>query len=366
VSSVTCGTLRLLAPASAAAASGGTKVGSLWPLPLWPWQAQATVAVRQPQPPPPPSSSSSSLVQRLFMLHTVTHVQCARRHSWLRAGPAGGELLPPLPVRLAPGPRELQGGGGGGGGGGGFVFGRRAAAAPVRAYVELSECLRGYFASETTVGLCEACGAGRPSAVTTRPWLTSLPPVLVVQLKRFDSDCSKLSEQVRFPLTLDMAPYLQPPPPARRPRRPPPLLPPSAAAEEHAAGRCSRYTLFGVLLHSGGVGSGHYTAFARRLGAGPVAAAELAALRRRVTGAPAAARSSRPPPVPCAAAAAPSSAPPATTPPSAEPATWALYDDGAVLPASDADVLAPATAALAYVLFYARADEEEGGDRGAT
>ena len=145
---------------------------------------------------------TTSIVKRLFFVTTASEVCCARypgKHSRLRYGPRGGEMLPPLPLRR--GQREVRSG----------LFRRKTYRDST-----LQDCLDDYFSDEISERRCEGCGGGKTTAVSSRPWLTSLPPVLVVQLKRFEFSPSlgsyaKIQEPVEFPLRgLDMAPYLLP------------------------------------------------------------------------------------------------------------------------------------------------------------
>jgi ubiquitin carboxyl-terminal hydrolase 2/21 len=93
---------------------------------------------------------------------------------------------------------------------------------------------------------CERCKQRRESTKTIR--VQMLPEVLVLHLKRFRQAGyrrSKSNVDVHFPIgTLDMAPV----------------------CDEAAHGGGTRYSLYAVSVHSGGMGGGHYTAMAR----GPV------------------------------------------------------------------------------------------------
>jgi ubiquitin carboxyl-terminal hydrolase 7 len=87
----------------------------------------------------------------------------------------------------------------------------------------------------------------------------SFPPVLQLQLKRFEYDpthdaMGKVHDRYEFPTDLDLNPFLHVPPPGApgEPAAPPP---PDA-----------RYVLHSVLVHSGGVNGGHYYAFVRPCG----------------------------------------------------------------------------------------------------
>ena len=90
----------------------------------------------------------------------------------------------------------------------------------------------------------EAGDHGKQNAVRSMTF-ASLPPVLQLQLKRFEYDLQrgtswKVNDRHSFPIQLDMSPFLEKPP----------------ASPDDAI-----YLLHSVLVHSGGVHSGHYYAF---------------------------------------------------------------------------------------------------------
>ncbi|TNY19646.1 hypothetical protein DMC30DRAFT_417711 [Rhodotorula diobovata] len=115
----------------------------------------------------------------------------------------------------------------------------------------LSDCLNSFTAPEQLPSKysCAACGDGVPSA-SKRLSLKTLPQVLCVQLKRFEitSAAHKLDTPVRYPLKLDMAPYL------------------TTHLEYPASYKPSdaqRYNLMAVIAHEGTLSQGHYTAYVR-------------------------------------------------------------------------------------------------------
>jgi len=200
----------------------------------------------------------------------------------------------------------------------------------------------------------------------SRPWLKALPPVLVVQLKRFEYSASgestKLADAIPFPLhSLDMSPYVLPRGAAGAGASSPtskfvavlgrlvsPRSSSAAAAAKAVSGGAvaagpgagagagavssaaataagggglgasagtggvgalqrddggSLYDLFGIVCHVGNSERGHYTAFSRSLGSG---------------------------------------------------SDWHYYDDAVVSPVREDEVASERVASLAYVLFYAR------------
>ena len=134
--------------------------------------------------------------------------------------------------------------------------------------VTLEECLSRFTRPErlcdadspdSKIGLgfeCARCG-DRAAAKTKQMSLSRAPPTLVMHLKRFRRG-AKIDRHVAFPFSLDVAPY-------------------AASAAERA--RCafgdrvdgeraeknirSAYELFAVVVHSGGMESGHYICYVK-------------------------------------------------------------------------------------------------------
>ena len=126
-----------------------------------------------------------------------------------------------------------------------------AAAAGART---LEEALAGAFAEET---IAVTAPGSRSSGLKKRMLLDALPPVLVLQLKRFAFDPQRLQpikicKPVEYPHTLTLpGAYLSP---ALR----------AAHCSQQEQGDGPRYALFAVVLHHGRtVTGGHYTAYCR-------------------------------------------------------------------------------------------------------
>lgn len=133
--------------------------------------------------------------------------------------------------------------------------------------------------------------------------IKKLPPVLAIQLKRFDYDwereCAiKFNDYFEFPRELDMEPYTvagvaklegssdsspesqtprtddpkeQPMPPAESPPPQPPAdTPQQPPAVTDPQSPSSRYRLVGVLVHSGQASGGHYYSYVIHRGEGTV------------------------------------------------------------------------------------------------
>jgi ubiquitin carboxyl-terminal hydrolase 4/11/15 len=136
---------------------------------------------------------------------------------------------------------------------------------------------------------CPVCKVDREATKTISIW--TLPEVLVVHLKRFTETIwtrQKLNNLIHYPLyELDVAPYLAPRPAGTHDDRMP-------------LASSTKYDLYAVSNHYGGLGGGHYTATARNFVDGH----------------------------------------------------WYDFDDASITRVTDKDVVSPA----AYVLFYKRRD----------
>ncbi|ORC87373.1 ubiquitin hydrolase [Trypanosoma theileri] len=111
--------------------------------------------------------------------------------------------------------------------------------------VTLDRCLRSTFSPDTLAGddarYCSKCKMLRDSRVERSLFL--LPPCLIVSLKRFKvrlQEASKNNAPVEVSKVLDVAPFLDVDSPERN----------------------TKYTLRGVVFHSGSISFGHYTASA--------------------------------------------------------------------------------------------------------
>lgn len=127
--------------------------------------------------------------------------------------------------------------------------------APPPPPLELDEALRSYLAPERLEGdnavTCDSCGV--KGASIKQLSLTSLPPYLMLHLKRFafvfeggQGRYVKLTDPVRVPLSVNMASF--------------------ASHEEEKKKEAKEddvFDLYAVLMHSGTVSSGHYYAFVR-------------------------------------------------------------------------------------------------------
>ncbi|GJN93546.1 hypothetical protein Rhopal_006603-T1 [Rhodotorula paludigena] len=115
----------------------------------------------------------------------------------------------------------------------------------------LRDCLTSFTTPEQLPSKysCAACGDGVPTA-SKRLSIKTLPQSLCIQLKRFEitSQAHKLDTPVRYPLKLDMNPYL------------------TNHLEYPASYKASSshtYNLMAVVAHEGTLSQGHYTAFIR-------------------------------------------------------------------------------------------------------
>ncbi|RIB03119.1 hypothetical protein C2G38_2149674 [Gigaspora rosea] len=114
--------------------------------------------------------------------------------------------------------------------------------------VKLQDCLSAFCATENLTGedkyRCDGCKSLNDCQKTLR--ITRLPESLCIQLKRFRFDSylsSKIVTHVQFPMEdLDMSPYFK---------------------ESKDSSDNSKYSLYGLILHRGGIGGGHYIAYAK-------------------------------------------------------------------------------------------------------
>ncbi|KAJ7934429.1 hypothetical protein B0H13DRAFT_2491719 [Mycena leptocephala] len=106
---------------------------------------------------------------------------------------------------------------------------------------------------------CAKCGK-TAYEVSKRLSIRKLPPVLSFQFKRFEpkadkSSAPKFNTRIRFPATLNMAPFTTLVMKAAEKENSTPIYPGLAAMYE--------YDLFAVINHEGQINNGHYTNYAR-------------------------------------------------------------------------------------------------------
>ncbi|TKA51856.1 hypothetical protein B0A53_05208 [Rhodotorula sp. CCFEE 5036] len=115
----------------------------------------------------------------------------------------------------------------------------------------LADCLRSYTTPENLPSKysCAACGDGVPTA-SKRLSIKSLPSVLCIQFKRFEitNQAHKIDTPIRYPLQLDMGPYLTDH-----------LEYPASYKPSNA----TRFGLMAVIAHEGTLSQGHYTCYIR-------------------------------------------------------------------------------------------------------
>ncbi|XP_026874273.2 probable ubiquitin carboxyl-terminal hydrolase FAF-X isoform X1 [Electrophorus electricus] len=140
----------------------------------------------------------------------------------------------------------------------------------IRNHQNLLDSLEQYVKGDLLEGAnayhCEKCN--KKVDTVKRLLIKKLPPVLAIQLKRFDYDwereCAiKFNDYFEFPRELDMEPYTvagvaklegdQVSPESQVIHQTPPL--------EAEPGSSSRYRLMGVLVHSGQASGGHYYSY---------------------------------------------------------------------------------------------------------
>uniref|UniRef100_H2RKI6 Ubiquitin carboxyl-terminal hydrolase n=1 Tax=Takifugu rubripes TaxID=31033 RepID=H2RKI6_TAKRU len=129
----------------------------------------------------------------------------------------------------------------------------------------IQSCLHQFTSVELLMGnnklLCENCTERRQkhlhknkkgekmyTSARKQMLISSLPPVIILHLKRFHQagmNFRKVNRHVDFPLILDMAPFC------------------SALCKNLAAGERVLYSLYGIVEHSGSMRVGHYTAYVK-------------------------------------------------------------------------------------------------------
>ncbi|TPX72993.1 hypothetical protein SpCBS45565_g00311 [Spizellomyces sp. 'palustris'] len=137
----------------------------------------------------------------------------------------------------------------------------------------LGECLERFTIPEKLEYNCSHCKESKEA--TKQISIKKLPPVLSIQLKRFEhsaksSSSSKIETIVRVPAELDMTPYT-----TRAMKLRHKLRPGSATTKKTSRnlGESSmdgipsyKYSLFAVVNHTGRLETGHYTTYARERG----------------------------------------------------------------------------------------------------
>jgi ubiquitin carboxyl-terminal hydrolase 22/27/51 len=146
--------------------------------------------------------------------------------------------------------------------------------------MDLSECLERFTNAETLSTdsyFCRKCNENREAK--KKLTLARLPPVLPIHLKRFshtksNSQSNKVDTKVRFPFTLDLAPYISSAAAQAKAK-------PHAPAEDdpdnidvktrgsNGAGKDAAppepiYELSSVVVHKGKIDNGHYVSYARQ------------------------------------------------------------------------------------------------------
>jgi hypothetical protein len=125
----------------------------------------------------------------------------------------------------------------------------------------------------------EGTGGGLQAYATRQTLLlaSALPPVLVLQLKRFQADRSKDNRRLELDVELELQPFLMA-------GAVEPASPPQEGRGQGGQGGggttdggCSSYELCAVLVHSGSTMFGHYWSFVRCLAPGSVPSASASA-----------------------------------------------------------------------------------------
>ncbi|KAF8424052.1 hypothetical protein EV426DRAFT_600348 [Tirmania nivea] len=132
----------------------------------------------------------------------------------------------------------------------------------------LQECLE-RFTTPEKLGVneynCGKCSGGSGQEATKQLTVKRLPPVLCIQLKRFEhsaSGSSKIDTRIRFPVQLEMTPY------TTRVKRKPPAATKGASSGQLQLGPpvSYLYELLTVVVHHGQINTGHYISYSKSNG----------------------------------------------------------------------------------------------------
>ncbi|KAJ3125075.1 hypothetical protein HK100_011007 [Physocladia obscura] len=142
----------------------------------------------------------------------------------------------------------------------------------------LVDCLERNFAAETlTHYQCGNPGCAKSSESVKHVTIKNLPPVLSIQLKRFEhsGQGSKVDTHVRIPSELDMTPFTTHSVQARMEKNSSLVAAKSKPGVSGSIGSYDvlndsvpehRYSLFAVINHQGSLETGHYTAYVKSRG----------------------------------------------------------------------------------------------------
>lgn len=235
--------------------------------------------------------------------------------------------------------------------------------------ISLSSCFDKFMEEEKLEGIvCPKCHEDTHLSKNFILW--RLPPILFVQLKRFQFDRfsrRKLNDLVVFPLeNLDLSPYLAKGSPHTVEGQETGKSESETeevtncccqssvgGSEEHV---CSKYTLYAVVHHIGIMGGGHYVASVRDN------SASMDALHANSMATKSASpQSNAGPNVMAGEEVGQSAGVTASSSPKSAPLSnqWWCYNDSTVTPIKEEDVVSPS----AYLLFYMRDDIATGNHR---
>lgn len=127
----------------------------------------------------------------------------------------------------------------------------------------LEACLEDFTAIEVihegATRVCAECSVAS-TTYEKRMRFERAPRVLNVHLKRFEGDFESMRKNdahVRFPLVLDVSPYVSDATPSSSS---------ASNSSSSSSGRLSSYRLYAVVVHSGVLEGGHYVAYVKRRG----------------------------------------------------------------------------------------------------
>jgi len=132
--------------------------------------------------------------------------------------------------------------------------------------ITLADCLNRFTIPEkiSEKYMCTNCNSYQDA--TKQLSLKSLPPVLCISLKRFEHSHitkTKIETMIKIPVELDLTPYTSPSIIENSKREKYNENHPNKKLENVPPNPLNFYQLFAVTVHTGGLETGHYTAFAK-------------------------------------------------------------------------------------------------------
>ncbi|KAF8468917.1 hypothetical protein BDZ91DRAFT_656190 [Kalaharituber pfeilii] len=193
--------------------------------------------------------SCKCIIHRSYYGKLQSDVTCGNCHNVTTAV----DLIMDLPLELKPKAEKGKKGG----------WGSNEVDEHGNPILTLQECLE-RFTTPEKLGVseynCSKCAGSTQQEATKQLTVKRLPPVLCIQLKRFEHSAygsSKIDTRVRFPIQLDMTPF------TTRAKRKPPGTKNGGSAQSQGPPMTFMYELLTVVVHHGQINTGHYISYSR-------------------------------------------------------------------------------------------------------